>query len=118
MKLFNCYHPKIVTNRYTGEKVVARCGKCPACLDARSASWVQRLDEEMLHFKYTFFATLQYDEQHVPQIALLDKNERPSNMPAYINVSTGHVFDLADVSDVTQADINYCENTKFLLAQV
>lgn len=114
MRLISCYHPKVVINKYTGKQVVARCGKCPACLDARSASWVQRLDEEMLHHKYTFFATLQFDEQNIFQVVLLDPSDRPNNMPAYINYSTGQIFDLADISDVSPADIQYCEDTKFL----
>lgn len=115
MKLISCYHPKVITNKYTGEEVVARCGKCPACLNARAASWVQRLDNEMLMHKYTFFGTFQYDEQNVPQIVLLDEKDRPSKFPAYINYGTGEIYDLADVPDVTPADINYCENTKYLL---
>lgn len=115
MKLISCYHPKVIKNKYSGDLVVARCGKCPACLNARAASWVQRLDNEMLMHKYTFFGTFQYDEQHVPQIVLLDKQDRPSNMPAYINYSSGQIFDLADCVNVTPADVNYCENTKYLL---
>ena len=115
MKLISCYHPKVIINKYTGEQVVARCGKCPACLNARAASWVQRLDQEMLNNKYTFFGTLQFDEQHVHQVVLLDSADRPSNFPAYINYSTGQIYDLADVSDCSPADIEYCENTKYLL---
>lgn len=115
MKLISCYHPKVIKNKYSGDIVVARCGKCPACLNARSASWVQRLDNEAMQHRYTFFATLQFDEQHVKQLVLLDPSDRPSKFPSYIDIDSSLIIDLSEVPDVSLADIQYCEDTKYLL---
>lgn len=115
MRLFNCYHPKLVLNQYTHEMVLARCGKCPACLNARASQWVQRLDVEMQTCKYTFFTTLQYDEYNVNQFLLLRSEDNPNSLPSYIDGDSGQIISLSDVTDVTQADINYCYNTKVLL---
>ena len=58
-RLQNCLHPVRVLNKYTGEYVTARCGKCIVCKNAAAATWVQRLDQEMMLHKYTYFVTLQ-----------------------------------------------------------
>ena len=115
MKLISCYNPQVVFNKYSQELVVARCGKCPACLNARSASWVERLDLEMQNHKYTWFATFQYDELNVNQLVLLRPEDSPSSFPCYLDSETGMIVDLGDVPDVKQHDIDYCNNTKVLL---
>lgn len=116
MRLISCYHPTMVVNKYTGKLVVARCGHCPACLNARASSWVQRLDEECNQHPYVFFATFQYDEQSVNQFIRLRKEDNPNYpLPSYIDSETGHIISLKDIKDYTQADINYCYNTKVLI---
>ena len=115
MKLISCYNPQVVFNKYSQELVVARCGKCPACLNARAASWVERLDLEMQNHKYTWFVTLQYDEFHVNQMILLRSEDSPSSFPCYLDSETGMIVDLGVVPDVKQHDIDYCNNTKVLL---
>lgn len=42
------------------------CGKCPACLKRRVASWSQRLEVESLNWDSLHFVTLTYDTDHVP----------------------------------------------------
>ena len=115
MRLFNCYHPKLVVNKYNKELVVARCGKCPACLDARSSNWVQRLDIEMASHPYTFFGTFQYDEYNVSQLIRLRECDNPNDLPTYIDGDSGEIFSLSDCPDVRQVDIDYCNNTKVLI---
>lgn len=114
-KLFNCYRPKVIKNKYTGEQVVTRCGSCPACLNARSAQMVQRLDIESSMHPYNWFVTFQYDDFHVNQLVLLRDEDWPHKYPAYINSDTGEVFDLSICQPVTPADIQYCKDTKILL---
>lgn len=114
MKLISCYHPKMVKNPYTGETVVTRCGKCPACLNARAASWVQRLDNESLQNKFTLFGTFTYDEKHVKQLVRLRDEDNLDTLPVYIDSLTGQTFSLSDCPDVTSADIQYCNETKIL----
>ena len=121
MRVFSCIHPKVVKNLYTGEDVVVPCGKCSACTDSKAALWVQKLDQEMQCHKYTLFVTLQYNEQNVPQVIRLRKEDLPlmSNPYhyQYIDSETGQLFDFYDksVHRHNKADINYVLNTKVLL---
>ena len=115
MKVMSCLSPRVVFNRSLGRKVTVRCGKCEACLNARSANWVQRLDQEMYSSKYTFFVTFQYDELNVNQIILLRDEDNPNDCPTYIDSSTGQLYALNDCPNVTPKDIRFCEETKVLL---
>lgn len=117
MRVFNCYNSKIVYNKYTKQQVVARCGKCPACLNARAASWVTRLDFEMSCHPYTYFVTFQYDEFHVQQYIRLRDEDNPNKFPSYINSETGQIISLSDLDEtiVRPSDIQYCKDTKVLL---
>lgn len=114
----NCLHPRVVLNKYTGERVTVRCGHCDVCVNARAATWVQRLVQECQQHKYTFFATLQYDEQHVPQFVRLDNGE--SLKHGYIDNSTGEVIFLEDVpiygisNRILQNEIDFINETKVL----
>ena len=117
MRLIPCYKPKMVLNPYTGEYCYARCGKCNACMDSRAALWVQRLDEEMQHHRYTWFVTFQYDDQHVPQMVRLRKEDIDDKDIAYMDADTGHIISLYDdsVPYPAKKDIKYCYDTKVLL---
>lgn len=116
MKIVSCYDGKFVYNKYLGEMVYARCGKCPACVNARAASWVQRLDLEMQNHLYTWFVTFQYDEQNVNQLVRLDKEDCNGDI-AYIDQGTGMYISLFDdsISRREKKDVVYCEETPVLL---
>lgn len=115
MRLVNCLSPKVITNPYTGERRQVPCGRCEACLNARSANWVQRLDQEMMCHKYTFFVTLQYDEQNVCQLVRMRPEDCQPNDYSYIDSETGAIYNLSDVSGLTQKDFDYCKQTKVLI---
>lgn len=121
MRVFQCIHPKVVTNPYTGEDVVVPCGKCSACLDKKASLWVQKLDQEMQCHKFTLFVTLQYNEYSVPQVVRLRKEDLPFMKSQYhyqyIDSETGQIFDYFDKSITrhNKADNNYIMNTKVLL---
>lgn len=115
MKVQSCLHPKVVFNRYLNRSVVARCGKCDACLNARAANWVQRIDQECFYTPYNFFVTFQYDEQHVQQFIRLRPEDNPNRLPSYINSLDGSIISLSDVDNITDKDIKYCNDTKILL---
>lgn len=42
------------------------CNKCVACLSRRRNEWTFRLSKEKEMSDYTYFATLTYDQQHIP----------------------------------------------------
>lgn len=72
MHISNCLHPKKIRNPYTHELMYVPCGKCAACNNARSHSWVQRLNAECSLHKYVLFFTLTYDNVHLPRLHVLD----------------------------------------------
>lgn len=121
MRVCSCLHPQVKRNIYTGEDVVVRCGRCESCRNTRAALWVQKLDAEMQAHKYTLFVTLQYDEQNVPQVVRLRKEDTPFISGAYswsyIDSLTGELFSFDDPSITrhSKADTNFVFNTKVLL---
>lgn len=66
MHISSCLHPKRIRNPYTHEMITVPCGKCDACLVARSNRWIERLECEVRSWKYCLFFTLTYDNAHVP----------------------------------------------------
>lgn len=66
MHLSSCLNPQTITNPYTGERQVVPCGKCSACLNARSFRWTARLDQERYCWQYALFFTLTYAPEHLP----------------------------------------------------
>lgn len=121
MRVASCLKPHVTVNPYTGESISVRCGHCAACLNTRAALWVQRLDNEMQCHKYTLFVTLQYDEQNVPQMVRLRKEDTPvisgEYSWSYIDSLTGQIvsFDDPSITRHSKADKNYVFNTKVLL---
>lgn len=61
-----CLKPKVVLNKYTGKKVVVKCGKCEACLNAKSANYTQRCQLESKSHFYRYFISLTYNRFSVP----------------------------------------------------
>lgn len=117
MRVYTCQNPLVITNQYTRQKVVAPCGRCPACLDAKAALWVQRLEQEQYFSKYTWFVTLQFDEQHVNQFIRLRKEDCDNDDILYIDSSTGQIIDFSDPSTLPREkkDYTFCYETKVLL---
>lgn len=61
-----CINPKLVHNRYTHDTIVVPCGKCTACLNAKSTQKKTICELESSCHSYTFFVTLTYNNDHVP----------------------------------------------------
>lgn len=68
MHLLSCEHPVRVWNKYIGEYVFAKCGKCSACKHAYASRWIAALEAERSQHEYTFFITLTYDERNLPKL--------------------------------------------------
>lgn len=116
-RLQNCLHPLTIINKYTGKRVTVRCGKCEVCRNSHAATWVQRLDQEQRCHLYTWFVTLQYDEQHVPQMVRIDSDGTPSL--DYVDSLSGERISLLDTpSDfVFRSELRekqFCYDTKVL----
>ena len=75
MHLSPCLHPRIVRNRFTGEKIMIPCGKCDACCNLRTYMWSQKLVDESINWRYMIFFTLTYDENNCPLLFKSGKNK-------------------------------------------
>lgn len=60
-----CFHPKSI-RLPDGSDQVVRCGKCLACLSYRQAGWLVRLRQEIETRGGAYFATLTYNDDHLP----------------------------------------------------
>lgn len=66
--IVNCQHPSWVYNKYTHERVLSDCGKCPACLNRKSLRHVHLMEEQSRLSRYTVFLTLTYNDFSVPKL--------------------------------------------------
>lgn len=66
MGFFGCEHPKRIYNKYLDRWLFVSCGKCNMCLAKRASSWTRRLNDEAKCHRYVIFATLTYNDRHLP----------------------------------------------------
>lgn len=61
-----CQHRSFITNRYTGQRIAVDCGQCDYCIHKRAQKASMRVKTAGSAFKYSYFVTLTYDNEHVP----------------------------------------------------
>lgn len=61
-----CQHRSFITNRYTGRRIAVDCGQCDYCIHKRAQKASMRVKTAGSAFKYSYFVTLTYDNEHVP----------------------------------------------------
>lgn len=62
----HCQHRSFITNRYTGRRIAVDCGQCDYCIHKRAQKASMRVKTAGSAFKYSYFVTLTYDNEHVP----------------------------------------------------
>lgn len=62
----HCQHRSFITNRYTGHRIAVDCGQCDYCIHKRAQKASMRVKTAGGAFKYSYFVTLTYDNEHVP----------------------------------------------------
>jgi hypothetical protein len=62
----HCQHRSFITNRYTGHRIAVDCGQCDYCIHKRSEKASIRVKTAGSAFKYSYFVTLTYDNEHIP----------------------------------------------------
>ena len=62
----HCQHRSFITNRYTGHRIAVDCGQCDYCIRKRAQKASMRVKTAGSSFKYSYFVTLTYDNEHVP----------------------------------------------------
>ena len=62
----HCQHRSFITNRYTGARIAVDCGQCDYCIHKRAQKASMRVRTAGSAFKYSYFVTLTYDNEHIP----------------------------------------------------
>lgn len=62
----HCKYRSFITNRYTGRRIAVDCGQCDYCIHKRAQKASMRVKTAGSAFKYSFFVTLTYDNEHIP----------------------------------------------------
>lgn len=62
----HCQHRSFITNRYTGARIAVDCGQCDYCIHKRAKKASMRVKTAGGAFKYSYFVTLTYDNEHIP----------------------------------------------------
>ena len=62
----HCQHRSFITNRYTGQRIAVDCGQCDYCIHKRARQASVRVKTAGSAFKYSYFVTLTYDNDHIP----------------------------------------------------
>lgn len=62
----HCQHRSFITNRYTGRRIAVDCGQCDYCIHKRAQKASMRVKTAGSAFKFSYFVTLTYDNEHVP----------------------------------------------------
>lgn len=62
----HCQHRSFITNRYTGARIAVDCGQCDYCIHKKAQKASMRVKTSGSAFKYSYFVTLTYDNEHIP----------------------------------------------------
>lgn len=62
----HCQHRSFITNRYNGARIAVDCGQCDYCIHKRAKKASMRVKTAGSAFKYSYFVTLTYDNEHIP----------------------------------------------------
>lgn len=85
---FNCFHPRRLKNKVTGESVIVACGHCPACNRRRSAKYAAYCDYEALSSYAVFHVTLTFSNWFVP-LAKVFNMDSAHNLFGMVDADTG-----------------------------
>ena len=69
-KASHCENPMVVRNRFTGEDILVGCGHCAYCVSRQSSINSIRIAKSASKWKYCYFVTVTYDNEHMPLISL------------------------------------------------
>lgn len=62
----HCQHRSFITNRYNGARIAVDCGQCDYCIHKKAKKASMRVKTAGSAFKYSYFVTLTYDNEHIP----------------------------------------------------
>lgn len=85
----HCQHRSFITNRYTGQRIAVDCGQCDYCIHKRAQKASMRVKTAGSAFRYSYFVTLTYDNEHIP---LMNCKVLHSEYEDALNISGDKVF--------------------------
>jgi hypothetical protein len=85
----HCQHRSFITNRYTGARIAVDCGQCDYCIHKRSKKASMRVKTAGSAFKYSYFVTLTYANEHIP---LMNCEVLHSDYEDALSISGDQVF--------------------------
>lgn len=62
----HCQHRSFITNKYNGARIAVDCGQCDYCIHKRAQKASMRVKTAGSAFRYSYFVTLTYDNEHIP----------------------------------------------------
>ena len=62
----HCQYRSFITNKYTGARIAVDCGQCDYCIHKKAKKASMRVKTAGSAFKYSYFITLTYDNEHLP----------------------------------------------------
>lgn len=62
----HCQHRSFITNKYNGVRIAVDCGQCDYCIHKKAQKASMRVKTAGSAFKYSYFVTLTYDNEHIP----------------------------------------------------
>lgn len=62
----HCQYRSFITNKYSGARIAVDCGQCDYCIHKKAMKASMRVKTAGSSFKYSYFVTLTYDNEHVP----------------------------------------------------
>lgn len=62
----HCQHRSFITNKYTSARIAVDCGQCDYCIHKKAKKASMRVKTAGSAFKYSYFVTLTYDNEHIP----------------------------------------------------
>ena len=65
----HCQHRSFITNKYNGARIAVDCGQCDYCIHKKAKKASMRVKTAGSAFKYSYFVTLTYDNEHIPLMA-------------------------------------------------
>lgn len=62
----HCQYRSFITNKYNGARIAVDCGQCDYCIHKKAQKASMRVRTAGSAFKYFYFVTLTYDNEHIP----------------------------------------------------
>nr|DAM83422.1 MAG TPA: Replication associated protein [Microviridae sp.] len=115
----HCQHRSFITNRYTGQRIAVDCGQCDYCIHKRAQKASMRVKTAGSAFKYSYFVTLTYDNEHIP---LMNCEVLHSEYEDALSISGDKVFgyerhSYIPVSDYQPEDSSFLRHIFFTQVQ-